>query len=146
MPSRRRDRHQRGIRGPMALPNRFTGAPVRLRRTPRRSELFDRAVRDALARVASRCPEAVAGIEVGIEDVPLLASAWSGDRVPLAAALEPTDTTPGRVVIYRRPLELRAEDTTLLRALVHRTLVEQLSALTGLSVDEIDPDGDDDLD
>ncbi len=127
----------------MALPNRFTGAPVRLRRTPRRSEVFDRAVRDALARVATSCPEAVAGIEVGIEDVPALAAPWSGDQVPLAAALEATRTTPARVVVYRRPLELRADDTALLRALVHQTLVEQLSALTGLSVDEIDPDGED---
>lgn len=131
----------------MALPNRYTGAPVRLRRAPERSEVFDRAVREALARVAAACPEAVAGIEVGIEDVPLLATAWSGDRVPLAAALEPTGSTPGRVVVYRRPLELRADDSAMLRVLVHQTLVEQLAALTGLSVDQIDPDAaDDDFD
>lgn len=130
----------------MAMPNRYTGSPVRLRRLPQRSELFDRAVRDALAVVAASCPRAVAGIEIGIEDVPLLAGSWSGDQVPLAAAIEATESTPSRVVVYRRPLELRADDPILLRALVHQTLVEQLAALTGLSVYEIDPDGWDELD
>jgi hypothetical protein len=44
-------------------------------------------------------------------------------------------------VIYRRPLEHRAMSRRGLRILVYRTIVEQLSALTGRSVDEIDPDG-----
>ncbi|RCK70741.1 hypothetical protein DT076_04885 [Desertihabitans brevis] len=142
MPSRRRDRHQRGIRGPMALPNRFSRQPVRLRRTLPRAEVFDRAVHEAVQRVRHSCPEAVERVEIGVEDVPLLASAWSGDQVPLAAAVEATVDVPGRVVLYRRPLELRAEDTLLLRELVHQTLVEQLAALTGLSVHQIDPDAD----
>ena len=45
------------------------------------------------------------------------------------------------MVVYRRPLEHRAASRRGLRILVYRTIVEQLSALTGRSVDEIDPDG-----
>ena len=44
-------------------------------------------------------------------------------------------------MVYRRPLEHRAASRRGLQILVYRTIVEQLSALTGLSVDEIDPDG-----
>lgn len=126
----------------MSLPNPLTGAPVRLRRTPERSEVFDRALREAVARVGARCPEAVEGVEIGVEDVPTLATTWSGDEVPLAAAVEATADTPGKVVVYRRPLELRAEDASMLRLLIRQTLVEQLAALTGLDVDQIDPDAD----
>jgi Zincin-like metallopeptidase len=61
--------------------------------------------------------------------------------VPLAAAVEGMASQPGKVVIYRRPLEHRAMSRHGLRILVYRTIVEQLSALTGRSVDEIDPDG-----
>ena len=68
-------------------------------------------------------------------------SAWAGDQVPLAAALEGTPERPAQVVVYRRPLEHRAASRRGLRILVYRTIVEQLSALTGRSVDEIDPDG-----
>ena len=63
------------------------------------------------------------------------------DQVPLAAALEGSPDRPAQVVVYRRPLEHRAASRRGLQILVYRTIVEQLSALTGLSVDEIDPDG-----
>ncbi|GAB3914409.1 hypothetical protein GCM10027613_07890 [Microlunatus endophyticus] len=63
--------------------------------------------------------------------------------MPLAAAVAPTPAALGRVVLYRRPLEHRAATRPGLQILVHRTLVEQLAALTGLSIGEIDPDADD---
>ena len=61
--------------------------------------------------------------------------------MPLASAVEATVARPAQVVLYRRPLEHRAASREGLRILVHRTVVEQLSALTGRSVTEIDPDG-----
>jgi len=73
--------------------------------------------------------------------VPFLQTAWSGDQVPLAAALDGDDDRLRQVVVYRRPLEHRAATRRGLRILVYRTIVEQLSALTGRPVDEIDPDG-----
>lgn len=147
MAVRRRDRHGRGIRGPLAVRNPLTGTVVTPPQPPSRQEFFDHAVRDAIDRVTAQCPSAVSGIWVGIEEVPYLETAWSGDRVPLAAAVSPAPETSGRVVLYRRPLEHRAASRVGLAILIFRTLVEQLSALTGLGTDEIDPDGlgDDDL-
>ena len=146
MSSRRRDRHDRGLRGPLALPNDLNPRPASPPHPESRTAYFDSAVRAASERLARRCPEVLVGVTVGIEDVPPADPGWSGDRVPLAAALDPTAGREAQVVLYRRPLEHRAASRPGLRILVHRTLVEQLSALTGRSVQEIDPDVDDDAD
>lgn len=141
MPSRRRDRHQRGPRGPLALPNRLTRQPATPPRPAGKAAFFTDAVQGAVERVARQCPDALTTVDVGIEDVPHLATAWSGREVPLAAALEGDDGSPSRVVLYRRPLEHRAATRRGLRILVYRTVVEQVAALTGRSVSELDPDG-----
>lgn len=147
MAVRRRDRHGRGIRGPLAVRNALTGTVVTPPQPLSRQEFFDHAVREAIDQVMTHCPSALSGIWVGIEEVPYLETAWSGNRVPLAAAVSPAPDTSGRVVLYRRPLEHRAASRTGLEILIFRTLVEQLSALTGLGTDQIDPDGvsDDEL-
>ena len=43
------------------------------------------------------------------------------------------------MVLFRRPLELRAEDREDLRALVHAVLVEQVAALLDLPPEDVDP-------
>ena len=141
MTSRARDRHARGLRGPLALPNRLSGRAATPRRPVGKAQFFANAVSDAVNRVSRQCPDALAGIQVGVEEVPHLATAWSGQEVPLAAALEGTAERPSQVVVCRRPIEHRASSRRGLRILVYRTLVEQLSALTGRPVEEIDPDG-----
>ncbi len=141
MSSRRRDRHDRGLRGPLALGHQLGPRSASPPRPAGRTAFFDEAVRAAVERVARRSPEVLTGIRVGVEDVPSFDPSWSGDRVPLAAALDPTSSREAQVVLYRRPLEHRAATRRGLRILVYRTLVEQLSALTGRSLDEIDPDG-----
>lgn len=145
----RRERHGRGLRGPLALPNPFTGVPAALPQRPRSAEFFADCVRAAVARVNEDCPQALVAIDIGIEDVPSAQGPWSRDRVPLAAALSPGPGRHGQVVLFRRPLERRARTRRGLRILVFRTLVEQLAALTGLPPAEIDPSGygaDDDWD
>lgn len=102
---------------------------------------FTRCVSDALSQIARHCPRALAGIDVGIDDVPTVAPAWAPDRILLAAATSATSDRPARVVLYRRPIERRAVSRSGLRILVFRTIVEQLSSLTGIPVDEIDPHG-----
>jgi hypothetical protein len=144
MSTRRRDRHGRGLRGPLATRNPLTGRAAEPVAPPGRASFFDEAVQASIDRVQSNCPEALVGIAFGIEEVPFLQTAWSGEQVPLAAAVAPTPAAVGRVVLYRRPLEHRAATRHGLQILVHRTLVEQLAALTGLSVTEIDPGADDD--
>ena len=140
---KRRDRHGRGMRGPLASPSSYGPA----RRHPgaaTRTEVFLESVSEAIARVQLTCPEALMGIDIGVEDVPSAHS--TGGRVPLAAATEATAVFPARIVIYRRPLEHRSATRRGMRILVHRTLVEQLSALTGRSVNDIDPQSDDEDD
>ena len=139
--SQRRDRHGRGLRGPLALPNALSTRRAHPPRPASKADFFTEAVHDAVDRVGLQCPDALVGITFGIEDVPHFDVSWSGDQVPLAAALEGTPNQPSQVVVYRRPLEHRAVSRLGLRILVYRTIVEQLSALTGRSVDEIDPDG-----
>lgn len=133
-----------GLRGPMALPNPYTGRPAPLPRRSGRQEFFLTCLGDALAQVQRTCPDALQGIDIGTEEVPDSAVLWRDDRVPLAAAVEATSTEAARIVVFQRPMEHRAASRAGLRILVHRTLVEQLSALTGRSVEEIDPtlDGD----
>jgi predicted Zn-dependent protease with MMP-like domain len=139
--SRRRDRHARGLRGPLALPNPITRTTARPVRPADRASFFLDAVQNSVDRIAQQSPDSLVGITFGVEDVPYLETAWTGHQVPLAAAVEAGPGRPAQVVVYRRPLEHRAATRRGLRILVYRTIVEQLSALTGRSVDEIDPGG-----
>ena len=133
---RSRDRHDRGMHGTIALPDSNNRKAVPLH-APTRVEYFNQCVKEALAAIAEIDPRALDGTVVGVEDVPLLKTAWSGDRVPMSAALEPSKGRPAQIVIYERPLEHRASNRSALRALVHRTIVEQLSALTERPVREL---------
>ncbi|MDO5735257.1 MAG: metallopeptidase family protein [Propionibacteriaceae bacterium] len=133
---RSRDRHGRGIRGPLALPHTWSSRPVPLRH-PSRTDFFTSCVTDAMAAIAAVNPSALDGILVGVEDVPQWSPTWSADRVPMSAALEGTSSTKAQVVLYERPLEHRAASRGQLRRLVYRTIVEQLSALTGASPQEL---------
>ncbi|MFV0450897.1 MAG: metallopeptidase family protein [Propioniciclava sp.] len=138
---RLRDRHSRGFRGRLALPNPYTGAPVPWAGGQSRAEFFAVCVHDALAQITDRCPRALAAMDIGVEDVPSSFPAWAPHRVPLAAAASASPTKHGQVVLYRRPLERRARTRSGLRILVFRTLVEQLSEATGIPTEEIDPLG-----
>ena len=141
MSNRRRDRHGRGLRGPLASPSPLAGRRANPPRPASPTEAFHEAVHAAVERVARQCPDAVVDIAFGIEDVPVLEPSWAGPHVPLALAVEATADRPAQLVVYRRPLEHRASSRRGLQLLVHRTVVEQLAALTGRSVDELDPDG-----
>jgi predicted Zn-dependent protease with MMP-like domain len=111
------------------------------------AELFVECVNTAVERIVASCPDAIAGVDVGIDDVPSASAMWEGltmhGAVPLAAAIDPQGASPGKVVLFRRPLEHRAMSRADLAELTHHTLVEQLSVLTGRSIKEIDPDFDD---
>ncbi len=129
------------MRGPLAAPNPFTGRPVPIGR-PSRVEYFNDCVTSAMADIADACPDALNGIVVGVEDVPHLQGGWTGDRVPLSAGVDASRGRKAQVVIYQRPLEHRSSSRSQLRRLVHRTIVEQLSTLTGRSIDELGGDDD----
>ena len=127
------------MRGPLSWPNPLTGAPIGLRHRPTRIQSFTNAVSASVERVSKACPRALAGMSIGFEDVPVGLNDWH-EHVPLAQATSARPGLRGQVVLYRRPIEFRVDNPRELRALVHRTVLEQLSAATGIPVDELDPD------
>ena len=80
----------------------------------------------------------------GLADPALDPSVLEDQGVPLSRVVERPHDTRGRpmppiLILYRRPLEVRAMDRTDLADLVHDVLVEQLAALLGVSPDDLDP-------
>jgi predicted Zn-dependent protease with MMP-like domain len=59
--------------------------------------------------------------------------------VPLARLLPARAGQPARIVLYRRPLELRAVDRLDLEDLVHDIVVEEVAHFLGLAPDVVDP-------
>lgn len=133
-PRRRwRDRHGRGIRGPLTPP----GLPV----TRTRAESFDDVVLDAVEALEPRLGDRLERVEFAVEDIPpasVTAALGPGDPIPLASATPAGEGTPARVVVYRRPVELRAGPEV--PDLVAVVVVEQLAALFGMTPEDIDPD------
>ncbi|MDR1237267.1 MAG: metallopeptidase family protein [Propionibacteriaceae bacterium] len=140
--SKRRDRHERGLRGPLALPNPVTRIPA-LRRVDDRRTRFAAAIEAALERIALNCPQALPRVDIGFEEVPTKFVPWE-TRIPLAAANSATGDRHGQIVLFRRPIERRTSTNAELRQLVRSTIVEQLSAITGFPVSELDPESDQD--
>nr|WP_082119976.1 metallopeptidase family protein [Saccharothrix sp. ST-888] len=138
-PSRRsghRDRHGRGLRGPLAPPQ----VPISLTR----SELFDDYVRESVERLERRWPQLV-DVEFAVQEVPLPEpGAPEPDAVPLGRLIPAKQGNKSRIVVYRRPVEIRAKGRDERAALVHEVLIEQVADLLGLSPDAIDPRYDED--
>jgi len=134
----RRDRHGRGLRG------RLVPASVPLART--RAEIFDDLVLDTVESLERRYARELAEVEFAVEDVPPELNVYDSDvledgEVPLAR-LQPGRAgqagAPARIVLYRRPLELRAAHRDDLADLVHDVIIEQVANLLGLDPDDID--------
>ena len=110
---RRRDRHGRGLRGPLY--------PATLPAARTRAERFDALVLEALDPIEVRWRTELTQLDVAVDDVPeVQEEAFTPDdgvvedaNVPLAR-LVPAGVdrrgvpTRARIVLYRRPLEARA--------------------------------------
>ncbi|MFG2825232.1 metallopeptidase family protein [Kitasatospora sp. NPDC048365] len=128
---RHRDRHGRGLRGPLAPPQ----VPISLTR----SELFDDYVRESVERLERRWPQ-LADVEFAVEEVPLPGKGEPDpDGVPLGRVIPAHQGRPSLILVYRRPVEIRAKSREDRAALVHEILIEQVAELLGLSPDAIDP-------
>ncbi|MFJ4847494.1 MULTISPECIES: metallopeptidase family protein [unclassified Streptomyces] len=137
---RRRDRHGRGMRGPIAPPQ----VPLALSR----ADAFDDLVRDAADRLERRWPQ-LSEVEFAVQEVPWPpggsddeAAGSSGsaeDGVPLGRLLGGRKGSPHRIVVYRRPVEIRAKTREERALLVHDVVVEQVAELLGLSPENVDP-------
>ena len=129
---RRRDRHGRGLRGvvtPAALPGHRT-----------RAEQFDDLVLDAIERLEQRWGEQLAAVEFAVEDVPPSDPApWEHDEVPLGRLFPAAGGLSTRIVVYRRPVETRAPERSVLGPMVHEVVVEQVAHLLGVEPSKVDP-------
>jgi predicted Zn-dependent protease with MMP-like domain len=159
--SRRRDRHGRGVRGPLVAARvEVSGRRVRVPLARSRGERFDDLVLDVLEHLEQRWARELSGVEVAVEDVPVVGAGedaafdqdavleqTAGGAVPLGRLLRGgVDArgaqSPPRVVVYRRPLEARAHDRTELAELVHDVVIDVVALLLELDPDEVDPPRD----
>ncbi|MFC6287554.1 metallopeptidase family protein [Nocardioides sp. GCM10027113] len=122
------------MRGPAVLPRR-PGTPEL--RTDR--ERFDSLVLDLVTQVDERWADRLGLVEYAVEDTPQIPDDWSPETVPLASMVRGTGTTPTRLVVFRRPIEHRAETRADLEALVLTVVVEQVAELLGIDPEQVDP-------
>ncbi|WP_326697839.1 metallopeptidase family protein [Streptomyces sp. NBC_01754] len=123
---RHRDRHGRGMRGPVAPPQ----VPL----SASRADTFRDLVQDSVERLERRWPQ-LADVDFVVLDVPVTTE----ETVPLGSALSATKGRPAQVVVYRRPVEIRTKGKEERALLVHEVVVEQVAELLGLAPESVDP-------
>lgn len=114
-------------------------SPYGVPRAVTRREAFDRLVLEVVQELEERWHEELGLVEFAVEETPLVPDDWAAQTVPLATVVRGSGATPTRLVVFRRPIELRAETVADLSALVLTVLVEQVSELLGRPPEEIDP-------
>ena len=124
---RRRDRHGRGMRGPVAPPQ----VPL----SASRADTFRDLVLDSVERLERRWPQ-LADVEFLVMEVP---PSVTSETVPLGGSTPAEKDEPARVVVYRRPVEIRSKSRDERALLVHEVVVEQVADLLGLSPESVDP-------
>lgn len=132
----RRDRRGRGPRTPLL--------PADLPASRSRAEQFDQVVLEAVTVLQARFAAELATVEFAVDDVPPIPlGGLTSDRdvitdggVPLARYLpagidQRGKQTKARVVVYRRPIEMRAGEMGDIGDLVEDILTEQVAAILG---------------
>ncbi len=135
---RHRDRHGRGMRGPIAPPQ----VPLSVSR----AEAFVDLVHDSAERLERRWPQ-LASVDFVVREVPVPgedgepgeALFLDGGSVPLGRYVAARGDDPDRIVIYRRPVEIRTKNRDDRALLVHEVVVEQVAELLGLAPESVDP-------
>jgi len=124
------------MRGPAVLPGPLTPRGVPRTRTPKAD--FDAMVLAVVQDLEERWHAELGLVEFAVEETPLVPDDWDSEVVPLASLVRGSGASPTRLVLFRRPIELRAESRTELSAMVLTVLVEQVSELIGRPPEEID--------
>jgi predicted Zn-dependent protease with MMP-like domain len=131
---RTRDRRGRGMRGPAVLPRQPGTPELRSSR-----ERFDQLVLSVVTEIDVRWQDRLGLVEYAVEDAPLIPDDWSTMTVPLSSLVRGTGANPTRLVLFRRPIEQRAETRSDLEALVLMVVVEQVAELLGIDAEQVDP-------
>lgn len=114
------------MRGPVAPPQ----VPL----STSRSESFHDLVRDSVDRLERRWPQ-LAEVDFLVMEVPV----EPADTVPLGSSAPADKSGPARIVVYRRPVEIRTKSRDERALLVHEVVVEQVAELLGLAPESVDP-------
>jgi hypothetical protein len=132
------------MRGPGLLPGPLSPGGVPAARSPKAT--FDAIVLAIVQDLEARWHSELGLVEFAVEETPLVPDDWDADTVPLASMVRGTGGAPTRLVLFRRPIELRSDTRGDLSAMVLTVLVEQVSELIGRPPEEIDPRYDADAD
>ncbi|UKY50599.1 metallopeptidase family protein [Streptomyces inhibens] len=133
---RRRDRHGRGMRGPIAPPQ----VPLSVTR----ADAFVDLVYDSRDRLERRWQQ-LSQVDFLILEVPGFGpddgpdAVVDEETVPLGRVLPAAGGHRDRIVIYRRPVEIRTKTRDERALLVHEVVVEQVAELLGLAPESVDP-------
>ena len=121
-----------------------------------RGQKFDRLVLEAFAPLDTRWHDRLTKLDIAVDDVPKIRplhpdSVTCPDEVvadgpvPLSRLIPAGvdrhgAATRARVVLFRKPLELRAADPDDLVELLREVLVQQIATYLGVDPDLIDPE------
>ena len=129
-PRVKRDRHGRGMRGPM-LPHK---APSYENRSKRFARFVEEAVRDLEARF----PASMTAISIAVEAVPSKRDLVLNDGSVALGRGERGN--PSRVVLYQHPIELRSTNDVELDRIIRDVLALYVGMIIGMRPDQVDPD------
>jgi len=122
------------MRGPAVVPQR-AGNPE----LPTKRERFDELALGIVTSVDRRWQDELGLVEYAVEDAPQVPDDWETEHVPLSSLIRGSGATPTRLVLFRRPIEHRAETRADLEALLLTVVVEQVAELLGIDPDKVDP-------
>jgi hypothetical protein len=125
------------MRGPAFGDSPLAPRGVPARRTP--AEQFDHVALRIMRAVVAPWTGRLGDVELAVEEVPVLPPDWSSTTVPLASYVEAAGANRPRLVLFRRPIEHRAENLAELETLLLTVIVEQLSEVLGLPVEDVLP-------
>ncbi|MFC8302370.1 metallopeptidase family protein [Specibacter sp. NPDC057265] len=130
---RRRDRHGRGLRGPL-IPSPLPGHRTR-------GQIFDELVVESADRLRTLWPGTLDLVVYLVEEVPgeLEALIAAGTPAPLGKFVPATGGDAAQITIYRHPVEALCDTPGQLRELVHEVLVEQVAGFLDMDPDAVDP-------
>ncbi|MBB6170114.1 putative Zn-dependent protease with MMP-like domain [Nocardiopsis mwathae] len=95
---------------------------------------------DAVERLERLWARELANVEFLVEDVPQVpAGVTAEDGIPFSR-LESTRSGQARIIIYRRPVEIRTKEPEEMALLVYDTVVEEVANLLGLEPETVDPE------
>jgi hypothetical protein len=125
----KRDRHDRGLRGP-ALPH---SAPFH----ESSDQFFVREMREAIEDLDARLGTMLSSIKFALEEIPNKRDlTFASGHVPMGRIDQGNPTT---IVLYQRPIEMRSPTKELLERILRDVLAELVSLATGLRPDDVDP-------